>query len=228
MIPFEELARIQITLSLSMMIDNDVHTRLGLTTSQIIQAVYDYKEQAINFIKSGYKPVEVIQNFMAMCDQLQTEDKNILQVSCKQGCAHCCHINVDATQYEVDTIVNYCIENDITINPKTLKKQKGLTNIQRPKSSHSACVFLGKDNLCKVYPVRPFHCRKYFAVDDPKYCDAYNYPAPHNKVKIYGNLDIEIITSAILNIDKSFGPMVDKLLTALSNQQNLNHGRNNT
>lgn len=93
------------------------------------------------------------------------------QISCKKGCAFCCHIRVSATPLEADAIVKYCKANNIPINTDRLKEQEKLGTEEYMFSPHKKCVFLTDDNLCSIYPVRPMACRTYFVTNDPADCN---------------------------------------------------------
>jgi len=94
-------------------------------------------------------------------------------VSCKKGCAHCCHIQVKVFEPEADLILEYCQDNDITIDMDRLEKQLGYDEFTYMLNPHRRCVFLADDNTCKVYDVRPGSCRNYFVTSPPDDCNTY-------------------------------------------------------
>jgi len=97
-------------------------------------------------------------------------------ISCKKGCSFCCSIRVDATQLEVDVVVDYMKEKHIKVSENTLKHQSVLDVGEYFLSPHRKCTFLDDQGLCKIYPVRPFACRNYFVVSPPEHCDTTQYP----------------------------------------------------
>lgn len=77
---------------------------------------------------------------------------------CSKGCAYCCHIDVSITDLEAKLI-----------EEETGRKR--VTSKTRPTAGHTErCPFLTTDNGCSIYKVRPFHCRTFHTLDDPKYC----------------------------------------------------------
>jgi len=80
---------------------------------------------------------------------------------CKLGCSHCCHINVHITTLEA-----YYIG----------QKHHVEINHDRPFSfnygqDRTPCTFLSKEGKCTIYSDRPFVCRVFHVLDDPKYCE---------------------------------------------------------
>lgn len=76
---------------------------------------------------------------------------------CSRGCSHCCRMDV-----EVGTLEAYYIEVNTS---KKVAAGSALTLGHR-----TACPFLGGDGSCSIYEWRPFNCRTFHALDDPKYC----------------------------------------------------------
>lgn len=125
------------------------------------------------------------------------------EITCKKGCAFCCRINVDATKTEAQMVIAYARVNNIPIDVDALKEQANATNDERPFLKNAKCVFLGKDNLCKVYAVRPNACRKYFVVSAPQLCEATPERLLKNEIQISVSWQVEVIASAIINIEDS-------------------------
>lgn len=76
---------------------------------------------------------------------------------CERGCSACCRIDVELTETEAALIA----------------RQTGRTYSER--SIHtvghtSPCPFLGAQGECTIYAVRPFNCRTFHTLDNPKYC----------------------------------------------------------
>lgn len=92
---------------------------------------------------------------------------------CQKGCAHCCHINVAITPVEAALIEQE--------TGRTKKTPRG----QKTTGHRTACPFLSDKKECTIYNVRPFHCRTFHTLDDPKYCE---FPVPH---QVYGSMNGE-------------------------------------
>lgn len=115
----------------------------------------------------------------AVYDLLDSSIKRLLlesnvSISCKQGCAFCCHINVEVSKDEAAYISAYCKKANIKISKSHLKEQLKTPAMEQPFSRASACVFL-KNNLCSIYEARPAACRNHMVTTDPRLCDAAKY-----------------------------------------------------
>lgn len=77
---------------------------------------------------------------------------------CQKGCSHCCKIDVNITSLEAEYIsINTGIKSD---------EGSSVTSDHR-----DTCPFLGEQGECKIYKYRPFNCRTFHTIDDPKYCE---------------------------------------------------------
>ncbi|MDO5893637.1 YkgJ family cysteine cluster protein, partial [Enterobacter hormaechei] len=65
-----------------------------------------------------------------------------------------------------------------------------VSNKQRKLKTNTDCPFL-IDGICSIYEYRPFNCRTFFTVDNPKYCETPN--EPHRTYGSLGGQDINII-----------------------------------
>lgn len=146
-----------------------------------------------------------------MVDQAMKEKVEWHMISCKKGCSYCCNIEVYMTLAEAEIIVNYCRENNISIDTEVLKVQEPLDRSERGKHPNSRCVFLKEDNTCGIYEVRPMACRKYIVVSNPKFCDVSN---GSQQVSVYTELHTEMILSALANLDLEGGHMSTMILKA--------------
>ena len=174
---------------------------------QIKQSGYLFKEQ---LAKEGEIPA--IRAVHQKVDQLVLEKlKDVKEpVSCRRGCAACCHIEVDINPFEAALIVNYCKKNKIAIDKEYLRWQRKHTKRQRLYSQQSACVFL-INKECSIYPVRPIACRKYLVVSPPEHCDVKNGV---REVSVVFLREVEIMLSGILRVVQD-GKMADMLLEVM-------------
>ncbi|MDO8931719.1 MAG: YkgJ family cysteine cluster protein [Rhodocyclaceae bacterium] len=76
---------------------------------------------------------------------------------CGKGCAHCCRIGVTVS----------CLEAEyITVNGGP-ELDRDTVNTLVPGAP---CPFLTTEKECSIYATRPFNCRTFHTLDDPKYC----------------------------------------------------------
>lgn len=79
---------------------------------------------------------------------------------CEKGCSHCCHVKVPITSLEASYIQRKaCISKD---------DGKSITIFNDRQKV--PCTFLCTEGSCTIYKFRPFTCRTYHVIDDPKYC----------------------------------------------------------
>ncbi len=179
------------------------------TIEQILTLIDGYTNQLrtlrqTNRLETTKEVYKAIDGFF---EKAPAENKKAIQ--CKSGCTACCFIELDISEDEAALIVNYCRENDIEIDREYLIKQ--VATGRRSYSDLSRCIFL-KDNLCSIYAVRPAACRKHWVNSDPGLCDFSKNII--NKVDSYFNIDVEILASALLNVDET-GPLEIALLNKL-------------
>lgn len=147
-------------------------------------------------------------------------DKAEFKISCRKGCAHCCKQKVDISSVEAQLIVDFCKEENIQINVDYLRKQAQLDETNWIGNESAACSFLGKDNACTVYEVRPMACRKYLVMTEPDLCDTVKYPK--GTVGAFGSLDVEIVASMLANIDQDMKTLAQRILMVLDKQEKQN------
>nr|WP_320133404.1 YkgJ family cysteine cluster protein [uncultured Holophaga sp.] len=101
---------------------------------------------------------------------------------CHRGCAECCHEVVYATGEEAWRILDYCGREGISLDLGRLRRQlahvdldergdhRGGTTWSEQPEADQACVFLGEDQACRVWPVRPLVCRAHLAEGSDRFC----------------------------------------------------------
>lgn len=100
------------------------------------------------------------------------------KISCRNGCAFCCHIQVHVTPDEADLMAER-VRGGLEIDMAKLKEMTTLPEdndefwIRQPIPLKK-CIFLGDDNLCSVYDDRPAVCRNYEVTSPPEKCDTEN------------------------------------------------------
>lgn len=164
--------------------------------------VLDYHIEKFKEYQKQYGRIETLRLVREMLDAAIIE-LNDERVTCKAGCSFCCRINVDATKIETEGVVAYAKEHNINIDIAALQEQATAHNDDRPFLKHAKCVFLGEDNLCKVYAVRPNACRKYLVITSPHLCEATKENLRTRDVGVSVSWRTEIIASALINIEES-------------------------
>lgn len=108
---------------------------------------------------------------------------------CQKGCSACCKISIEMTALEASYI-----EKNTSHRIRVNKQRKLKTNTD--------CPFLTSGN-CSIYEYRPFNCRTFFTVDNPKYCETPD--EPHRTYGNKGGQGIKIIYELRKYIDQLNG-----------------------
>lgn len=82
-------------------------------------------------------------------------------VTCSKGCPHCCNVPIVMTLPEAEFIEFHTGHKITNRHPRQRKKGIGAP----------WCVFL-KNGECSIYAYRPYVCRTFFSLDDPKLCES--------------------------------------------------------
>jgi Fe-S-cluster containining protein len=116
-------------------------------------------------------------NVQALVD-LESSQETDISASCTKGCSHCCHLEVEITNYEA-TILNEIIAGGFRIDRDQLARQR-----QRPLldpawrnlqlKAQNRCVFLDPNNACGIYEDRPVMCRRHSVTSAPKHCETHD------------------------------------------------------
>jgi Fe-S-cluster containining protein len=128
-------------------------------------------------LSPGYSPMNIKQEILKNIYSSFADWSSRQQQACKKGCSTCCTQNVNITAVEAELILDYLVENTLqstairaltstmtpsrpqqTINEFATDCFAGKDPIQEEEGGRDICPFL-KDDLCTIYPVRPFGCR---------------------------------------------------------------------
>lgn len=163
-------------------------------------------------------PLEIARDVHTVMDEVimrdRAKDPDSRNIKCSKGCSHCCHEAVEIWPHEAALLVSVAHENGVALDQARLERQSRYTVDtwrQQPRAD-KACTFLGVDNACTVYEVRPNACRKLQVVTDPVLCDASDHKP--DSVGRWFSWEAELIESAALEV---FGAalMPESLLGAL-------------
>lgn len=164
----------------------------------LVERVNYYSDAFINLTR-----IDKLAVIKAFYDLIDENIENITpdikaKIKCKKGCSYCCHIPVTISKAEADYIGYFCKTNNIAISKKYLKKQLQTTEENIAYTSHSACVFL-QNQICSIYPARPFNCRAYLIFSDPLMC---NVKAGKARPEGYFDYNIGAIISGVFSKSK--------------------------
>ena len=75
-------------------------------------------------------------------------------------CGHCCHgeATVSVTEEEQEAIAAFLNLSRAELTDMYLLAKAHCTEM---KVIDGHCIFYGKDGLCAIHPVKPFHCRRW-------------------------------------------------------------------
>lgn len=103
------------------------------------------------------------------------------QPACQAGCAHCCHLRVEATEPEVFRIAQHLRAQPaeaLADAVSALQRHVATAALNPTKTARQACSFL-VDDRCSIYPVRPAACRKAHSLSAP-HCAEQSATIPQN------------------------------------------------
>lgn len=108
---------------------------------------------------------------------------------CEKGCSACCNIPVNVSRLEAEYI-----------HQKTGHK---LSNRTILKTGRSPCPFLASDGSCSIYQYRPYNCRTFHTLDNPKYCSTDENHAVYGVSSMgYGSTMMAQLASIIRHVNK--------------------------
>lgn len=142
---------------------------------------------------------------------LETE----IPLSCTKGCSHCCHLEVEVTNYEAK-ILKDIVSNGFPIDLRRLKVQAE-RSLQDPAwrtlglRAQNRCVFLGADESCEIYDTRPVMCRRHSVTSPAKYCESLDQLIT---LRYFPRVDL-IISAANEDPELRIGPLAKMLSTEL-------------
>ncbi|CAN7301216.1 YkgJ family cysteine cluster protein [Acidovorax sp. LjRoot38] len=103
------------------------------------------------------------------------------QPACQAGCAHCCHLRVEATEPEVFHIAQYLRAQPaeaLADALSALQRHVATAALNPTNPARQACSFL-VDDRCSIYPVRPAACRKAHSLS-AQHCAEQSATIPQN------------------------------------------------
>lgn len=110
-------------------------------------------------------------------EEQRASDPDAAGVSCRAGCAACCHIPVSVTRAEGALVRAAAARAGVKLDKQRLRLQaRHGEDWQALPLEQRRCTLLGDDNHCRVYDHRPGVCRKYHVASEPALCDTVSHP----------------------------------------------------
>ncbi|EKE6108922.1 YkgJ family cysteine cluster protein [Vibrio cholerae] len=108
---------------------------------------------------------------------------------CEKGCSACCNIPVNVSRLEAEYI-----------HQKTGHK---LSNRTILRTGRSPCPFLADNGACSIYQYRPYNCRTFHTLDNPKYCSTDENHAVYGVSSMgYGSTILAQLAAIIRHVNK--------------------------
>jgi len=173
-----------------------------------IRSVADKFTARLLSVPSGTERGDLLHRLM---EQTQSAAAGV-SVSCRKGCASCCHYEVEITEDEAAVLAGI-VRSGMAIDHSRLRVQaarerKGAewNEVLRPDNR---CAFLGEDGGCRVYEQRPSACRRHLVTSPADACSTPGQPiAP---VEVFMT---EILLSAAFSLDGVRHASLSKMLLA--------------
>lgn len=135
-----------------------------------------------------------------------------LEISCRRGCAGCCHYEVEVTGDEAELLAAL-VAGGLPVDRARLARQAARERKSPEWSRHghpdNRCVFLGEDGACRVYEHRPAICRKHLVTSPAAACTETDGAVAPVRVLL-----AEILVSAALSLEGTTFASLPKLLLA--------------
>jgi hypothetical protein len=143
---------------------------------------------------------------------LAMQQANPTNVSCRRGCAACCHYEVEITGDDA-AVLKAAVLSGVEIDRERLAllaaRERNSPAWHNPGNPENRCVFLAPDGACRVYADRPATCRKHLVTSPAAAC-----AAPGSEVAIVRILPVELLLSAALAIEGTSCAALPKMLHA--------------
>lgn len=168
-------------------------------------------ELQLRSMEPGYAYDTALAKIQSMLGQASLNKNR--PISCKSGCSACCHQRVDITSTEAASIMKFVAENQLPINTMQLEKQVSaikLASFSSLSFEERQCIFLGPDQRCSIYPVRPMVCRRHFVTSDPAICRSEDF----SRIELDVNPDVDAYLSAYVtrNLARPLPEHIDEAL----------------
>ncbi|ADL12725.1 YkgJ family cysteine cluster protein [Acetohalobium arabaticum] len=153
--------------------------------TEVRDKLNDFKREIANYSVNEVKTEELFR----LLQRLYTLGGNLLAefdefIACQKGCNQCCDKLVYITELEgmmIDEfIMNNFNQDEINEIQSEVNKRIRLRNstdasksygeVIRSHKKEFSCIFYSQKNLCRVYPARPWNCRRHIVFSDRETC----------------------------------------------------------
>lgn len=198
-----------------------VESKRGLTFANKFRE--ENKNSGVEYRLKKGSIIPIMKKFLTFVDELNNIFKTYSP--CKKGCSFCCDIPLAVSDLEVILIKEYLDKNHIAYKrlncmkemPRNFKKGK----IIGEKYEGIKCPFL-KDNICSIYSVRPYRCRKHIVGGDMT-CDLDEYNYFVDEGYIIGLTYEDIVAYHIRKNMKRYSSILDPEQISVTEEANLDN-----
>lgn len=203
----------------------EVHmTQIHVTSAlklyfEVVKKYLPLEQAAANTAKS-LQGLEFARYFIAQIDPGQKRaqamhafvgamygEKEFKVATCKKGCGACCYVMPKITRDEAKLITQTLMDNpEIKLDAERMQTWHDEPDKDKWTADRNPCPFLGNDQTCQIYDVRPMICRAHLVRSNPIHCNSHTSP----DIKRVINEWAEIILSAWMN-ESDVGYLADLL-----------------
>jgi len=153
---------------------SDIEERIRHWTLEAFHAEGAVQEQGFKAVRAGRASVlsHQVGVYRRLDDALRAvADSPGATPACQAGCSYCCHYHVYVTAPEALAIADHMRGWPAADRDRVLAKltenagQAAALGKDRHVQTNIRCAFLGGDDLCSIYAVRPLACRRHHSFD---------------------------------------------------------------
>lgn len=187
-----------------------IYRKMVANNPEKLPLITERFNQYVNLFKTELNNLTPAQKTIIAYNLVEDSRLNKRKTSCHKGCSFCCHYRVELSEPETQLIKQHIKEKQIPIDKKLLEAQQGVSvgdywDLPKEKSK---CVFLGDDESCRIYEIRPMACRNLLVDSDPKNCDK-----KEGSVSVIADFEPEVVAAAFNYVSRdSRGSIAEKFL----------------
>lgn len=153
---------------------SNIEDQIRRWTLETFHAEGAVQEQGFKAVRAGGATVlsHQVGVYRRLDDALRAiPDSSGARPACEAGCSYCCHYHVYVTAPEALAIAEHMRGLPTAERESTLVRlvanaeQAAALGKDRHVQTNIRCAFLGGDNLCSIYAVRPLACRRHHSYD---------------------------------------------------------------